>query len=619
MTEIHIIGTGLVSCLGPDVETTWQQVLAGECGFRPLDRFPLDEFPQTHGGQLPDTVENELREALPDEDLAFAMVIQAAREAVSDVEDAGDAGLVLATNFGLMETREWCWRERVDVNEMDEATFNRQQDVIANVAGALDLSGPTAQLSLSCASGAGAVALARQWLRAGRCRRVLCICYDALTEYCWCGLSNLHTITDDKLRPFDVTRHGTIFSEGAAALLLSADPADAGQSQARLLGAATNNNAFHLTAPAKDADGSRRVLAAALENAGLTAVQVDLISAHATGTSANDVTEAAAINSLLDGRRVPVAGLKSSFGHMLGAAGLAEILMVVRMLQNGVIPAVVNLDEQDPECDLDVVTDNRSGAYQAAATNSAGIGGNNAATVIGSTSCRAQPPPAVDRPVAVRQAGWVLPGHCGHGEALPDVDPADLLGRNDALAEFSVKEYIHSVKGYLDPAGKFALAAAALCLDDDLPKAVERTAVVSVTQYGATTSAYRFFAQMINKGHRFASPMIFPHSYSNTAGNLVAIEFGLAGPHLVFDLAPDPSEAWWAAVDLIRSGAADDVLLVCYEGVLDEAVPDDLDVVNGAIAVRLGSAGGGADAAAATPGLPANRHGTVLAALTSLR
>ena len=583
MSTVEIIGTGLVSCLGGNRRETWQNMLDGKCGVRPLSRFPAADFPQPAGGQLAAGIEAGLREKYGDSDLALCLIREAAAEALGDFEPDDDTGLVLATNFGLMGTREWCWRERLDVGELDSDTFRLQQDVVRRVAKLLGIGRPRAQLSLSCASGAGAVALAWEWLQAGRCKRVLAIGYDTLTEFCWCGLSNLRTITTDKLRPFDVNRQGTIFSEGAAAILLSVREDDRARSLGRVLGAATNNNAYHLTAPAKGAEGSRRVMVAALKAAGVTVEAIDFISAHATGTTANDQTECAAFNALLGGRKVPVAAFKSNFGHMLGAAGLAEIVIAVEALREGLLPPVINLEEQDPECDVDCVRDEpRQGSFNIALTNSAGLGGSNAATVIAATHSHTPTLPH-SHPLYLRGFGWVLPGELGGGPALPALAPDRLIAANAELEGFSIKPYIHSVKGYLDPAGAYSLAAASLCLEGQGPRDLARTAVISVTQYGAPRSGYKFFAQMIAKGHHFASPMIFPHSYSNTAGNLAAIEFGFSGPHFVFDAATDGAEAWRLAGDLLRRGLADDALVILYEATDEQVLPDGFEVLNGAL------------------------------------
>lgn len=389
--NIAVTGMGLVCCLGAGVEAVYRRMCEGACGIRTIDRFSPDPYPQQKGGQIPDDLEEALREKYPEDDIAGAMIKAAGLEAL---EQAGqlpgesadpELGLVLATNFGPMETMEWCWRERVDVGTMDRETFAAVEEFLPRLAAFFGCGGPRVQLSLSCASGASALALAKDLITSGRVARVLVIGYDALTEYCWCGLTNLRTITTDRMRPFDVNRSGTIFSEGAAAMLVERSACRRGTALASLAGAATNNNAFHMTAPAKEADGSRRVMASAIAAAGLTPAAVDHVCAHATSTSANDVTEAAALRNLF-GERLPgmtVAAHKSQLGHMMGAAGLAEAIITVEVLRNGLIPPTINHENPDPACMLDCVPGQaRRRQVHCAVTNSAGIGGNNGSVVL---------------------------------------------------------------------------------------------------------------------------------------------------------------------------------------------------------------------------------------------
>jgi len=382
------------------LQAFWQR--GGACGIRPIDRFPVDHFAQQSGGQIASDLEDRLRDEFPEEDLAAGMVKEAAREALSQAGlwrgvGAGlkeEVGLILATNFGAMETLEWCWRERVEVGTLDADTFLHFRDFVHDVAVWLGCRGPCTQLSLSCASGGGAVALAKDWIASGRVKRVLAVGYDCLTEYCWCGLSNLRTISTDALRPFDARRSGTIFGEGAGAMLLEGIPYSSGAAGrlevlACIAGAATNNNAYHMTAPAKEAEGSRRVMAAALADAGVKPVVIEHICAHATGTVANDVTESAAFRNLFgdDLAGMTVAAHKSQLGHMMGAAGIVESIVTVEIIRHGIIPPTVNHDQPDPGCLIDCVPGTaRHRKVNWAVTNSAGIGGNNAAIVICSAS-----------------------------------------------------------------------------------------------------------------------------------------------------------------------------------------------------------------------------------------
>ncbi len=597
-----IVGTGLVSCLGIGKSETYRAMLERRCGIRPLTRFPVEAYDPKHGGQLEAAAEDALRSEFGDSDLALCMIKKAAAEALGTtptpaVPDAG-LGLVLSSNFGLMETREWCWRERIDTNEMDADTFRLQQDVVRHVAEALGVAGPAVHISLSCASGPAGVKVATEWLRNDRVDRVMAIAYDALTEFCWCGLTNMRTITAGRLQPFDRQRSGTIFGEGAAAMLLAAD-ADDKRTLGAVTGAATNNNAFHLTAPARNGDGSRRVMESALASSGRTAEAVGFISAHATATTANDATECAAIRAVTAGLEIPVAGFKSNFGHLLGAAGLAEMVISLECMNNGKIPPVLHLDDQDPACNIDCVKDNvRRGAFVSALTNSAGIGGNNAATLLERCPPRAPLTPPVHAAVAIRAAGWVLPDHVGGSRELPSLDADRLLDATGDVGDFSVKPLLQSVKGYLDKAAEFALGSAALCLrvDSTLTPNWDSFGVVGATQYGAPRSGFEFFRQMVTKGPRLASPMIFPHGYSNTPANLVAIEFGMAGPHMVFDHCADAGEPYWYAANCIRMGEAENMLVLFFEATDDVVLPDGYKPLNGALCLWLTAAADGSPA-----------------------
>jgi hypothetical protein len=190
--------------------------------------------------------------------------------------------------------------------------------------------------------------------------------------------------------------------------------------------------------------------------------------------------------------------------------------------------------------------------------------------------------------------GWVLPGGCGCGAGFVDLarswrwQAAD----NAALANFSAKDYLASVKGYLDPASAFCLAAAVLALGGRAATASggalkPSSGLCTISRYGATLSGYRFTEQLLQKGPRFASPLIFPHSYANTAGNLAAIEFGFAGPHMVLYGEQDVREALEFAALRLADGSAEEMVVAAYESAAGLALPDGRAVAHGAVALHL--------------------------------
>jgi 3-oxoacyl-[acyl-carrier-protein] synthase II len=260
------------------------------------------------------------------------------------------------------------------------------------VAAALGVAGPCATITLSCAAGAAALAYGAGLIRHGHAERVLVVGYDALSRFAWSGLCALRTMAKECVRPFDLHRSGTIFTEGAAALLLESATscaARAGAPLAELAGWGTNNNGFHITAPAPRGAGSAQVMRQALARARLPPEAIDHINAHGTGTKPNDSTESQAMADVFGPHlpRIPVTSIKSSLGHMLGAAGTIEAVASILSLREGIIPPTMHFETPDPECAVDLVANQaRPATLRYVLSNSAGIGGCNAAVIFGRVS-----------------------------------------------------------------------------------------------------------------------------------------------------------------------------------------------------------------------------------------
>ena len=598
-----ITGCGLICGLGNEPDAVFDRMCAGETAFREIYSFDPAPYAQKRAGQISQDDDERIADEFSEEDRGLAMLRHAAKTALKEKPSKDSRrALVLATNFGPMETLQWSWREKLDTGEIDDETFAPANGYITRLAETLGCGGPALQISMSCASGAASVASAWDLLASGRADSVLVIAYDSLSEYAWCGLSNLHTVTTDIMRPFDARRSGTIFSEGAAAILLECEDGP-GEALAWVNGVATGNNAFHLTAPRAEAEGSRLVMADAIKRAGIAPDAIEHFCAHATSTSANDSTEAAAIRNLFGERtnEITVAAHKSQLGHLLGAAGLAEIIITVLAMRRGIIPPTVNHEQPDPKCmPLDCVPGMaRFRRFTTAVTNSAGIGGNNAATVLGAANSATTAVNGLDGKLYVRNIGWVLPDGVGAGaEILRHSEWLSNVAANGNLEKFDAKKYLSSVKGYLDPAGACFLGAFRLACGDDEMKFDEKRGIASVTHYGSVKSAFTFYAQLVQKGARLASPMVFPHGYANTPGNLAAIEFGCAGPHTVLYGVQDVREALAFAYARLQDGSATEMFVGAYEAFLPMAFPNSQSALNGAMVLRVAAAPSDGDVAA---------------------
>jgi 3-oxoacyl-[acyl-carrier-protein] synthase II len=394
---------GAVSPHGRGVQTLWRALLEGRTAFRPISLFDASVFRNAQAGEVPGyppapgrtRAERMLRDAAA-EALAEALGLppDAAPETVSAAVRASSlagAALVAGTNFGGMSAAETALVEgEQDPRRagLDEYLFGRAAAATAREFG---LNGPQFNLSLSCASGAAALGLACDLVRSGRAEVALACGYDELSLFAYAGLSALHAITPETMRPFDLRRKGTLFSEGAGALLVESETQarrrPAARRHAEVLGRALNNDAYHMTAPEQEARGIQALMRAALRDAGCPPERIDHLNLHATGTLYNDRIEARAVRAVFGprGSSIPAAAVKSSIGHTMGAAGALETIAAALTLREGLVPPVCGLDmaQKDPECDLRTpINAPVSGEFRTALKTSYGFGGTNAAIVL---------------------------------------------------------------------------------------------------------------------------------------------------------------------------------------------------------------------------------------------
>lgn len=395
--DLAITGLGAVSPLGWGVAALWKGLLEGRSGLGPVKRFDASAFRSAGGGEVPrrqrQEGEGEEDDFGPCDSLAEKYLLSAVREALSDARLSGGqadgtalagTALVVATNFGGMSQAERSLAGG-GTGDLTGYEFRTQAERVAARTG---LGGPCVALSLSCASGTAAMVVARDLIRAGRAERAVAAGYDELSRYAYAGLAALRATSPNGLRPFDTKRDGTLFSEGAGALVIerSEDARARGRTPYALLrGGALNNDAYHMTAPDKQARGVKALMRAALADAGVRPEDVDHVNLHGTGTKYNDLNETIAMKEIFGerARRIPVTANKSELGHAMGAGGALEAIASVLSIRDGRIPPTIGIEEQDPECDLDVVRDSpREARVRCVLKTSYGIGGTNAAVVL---------------------------------------------------------------------------------------------------------------------------------------------------------------------------------------------------------------------------------------------
>ncbi len=396
MTRIAITGIGSINALGAGVAAFDAGLREGRCGIGALTLFAPDGYRTSCAAEapvptLPARVRGRTAQRLSH---TARLAVMAAEEAwrAAGLPDGRLCGVVLGTTTGGMSGGEESYRqERADVGgraplaQWLETPVAVSTDAVAELIGSR---GPRVTVSTACSSGANALGIAADWIRAGRAPAVLCGGADSLCRMTYSGFNALQALDRVPCRPFDRERAGLSLGEGAALFVLESWEA-AGRRGApilgELLGYGVSADAHHLTQPRPDAAGAILAMQRALADAGVGADEIDYVNAHGTGTPLNDVAETRAIKAVLGARAyaVPVSSTKSQVGHCLAAAGAIEALAALLALRGGFVPPTATLHEPDPECDLDYVPrTSRPAALRTVLSNSYGFGGNNTSIVL---------------------------------------------------------------------------------------------------------------------------------------------------------------------------------------------------------------------------------------------
>jgi 3-oxoacyl-[acyl-carrier-protein] synthase II len=402
--RVVITGMGALTPIGGNTAEFRAALIEGRDGVSEVRSFDASRHRCRFAAELKNF---DPRTQFSDEELAGAsrgtqMIRLAAAEALAGAgldlagEDRDRIGVILGTDLGGMPARESRYRELHHPYRRGRASGDEPwralllDSFICSVADQLafhyQLRGTTMVMSTACSAGLHAIGLGVEKIRGGEAEVMLVGGVDPISEMPQAGFAILRSLASSKIRPFDRARDGTILGEAAAVLVLERE-AHARRRGARPCAAITgyggSTDAYHMTRPDDTGNGPARAMRAALADAGLAPEAIDYVKAHGTGTPANDVIETRAIK-LVFGRNtaVPVSSIKSMIGHGLGASGAVEAVAAVLALQHGFVPPTINLEQPDPECDLDYVPQrSRAKPLNGVLANAFGFGGNNASMV----------------------------------------------------------------------------------------------------------------------------------------------------------------------------------------------------------------------------------------------
>lgn len=404
--RVFVTGLGVVSPLGLDAKTTWKSLVAGESGIATITAFDPEGYKTTIAAEVKrfeptDFVDRKQARRIDRfVQLALGAAIQAVDDAGVSINNgnAERAGVMIASGIGGIITIS----EQLEIlngkgpNRVSPFFVPMMLPDMASgqVSMHLGFKGPSIATVSACASGADSIGAAFDMLQGDQLDMILAggseasICPIGIAGFNACHA--LSTRNDDPpaaSRPFDAERDGFVCGEGAAVMVLETMESmenRGAQPLAELVGYGSSADAYHVTQPAPEGEGGARAMRRALDVAGLRPYEIDYINAHGTSTPLNDKYETMAMRAVFgeDAYRVPISSTKSMTGHLLGASGALEAAFCVQAIAEGVIPPTINLDNPDPDCDLDYTPHKAKRADIATAiSNSFGFGGHNSSLV----------------------------------------------------------------------------------------------------------------------------------------------------------------------------------------------------------------------------------------------
>ncbi|MDE5096410.1 MAG: beta-ketoacyl-ACP synthase II [Trichodesmium sp. St11_bin5] len=402
LKRVVVTGMGAITPIGNTLSEYWDGLLNGKSGVDKITLFDSSKHKCCIAAEVKgfDPLEHMDRKQAKHMDRFTQFAVAASKQTIADAKfeindlNAEQVGVIIGTGVGGIKVLE----------DQQEIYLNRGPNkcspfmipmMIANMAAGLTAihtgaKGPNSCTMTACASGSNAIGDAFRLIQRGYAQAMICGGTESpVTPLGLAGFSSvkaLSTRNDDPTsasRPFDRDRDGFVMGEGAGILILEeleCALSRGARIYAEMVGYGMTCDAYHMTSPVPDGEGATRAIQLAIKDAGLTPAQISYINAHGTSTRANDTTETKAIKKVLgeSASQVAISSTKSMTGHLLGGAGGIEAIATVMAIANDKIPPTINLDNPDPECDLDYVPKkSRSQIIEVALSNSFGFGGHN--------------------------------------------------------------------------------------------------------------------------------------------------------------------------------------------------------------------------------------------------
>jgi len=405
--RVVVTGVGAVTPIGLTFTDFWNNALAGKSGVSNIESFDVSEYPSRIAGEVKDFRSEDFFEKKLSRRMdrfiqfAYAATLESLRDSRLDLEsvDRDRAGIFIGSGIGGLKFIEEQKEIILKYGPKKVSPFLVPMTTIDMASGQisiyLGLRGPNFAVSSACATGNNAIGLAYEYIRSGQADVMFSGGTEAaIIPLCLSGFSAARALSirnDDPQtasRPFDSDRDGFVVGEGGAVLLLEEyqHAVDRGAHMyAEILGFSATGDGYHLTAPHPEGYGAQMAMRNAIAQAGIEKEQVSYINAHGTSTGLGDVAEIRAIKSVF-GDHAPnlnITATKSLIGHLLGGAGAVGAACAVKTVESGEMHPSINIFNQDPECDLNIITEHKHEKVPYALCNAFGFGGHNTCLLFG--------------------------------------------------------------------------------------------------------------------------------------------------------------------------------------------------------------------------------------------
>lgn len=404
--RVVVTGLGMVTPLGNSVKETWDNIIAGKSGISLIDHFDTTEFPVRIGGSIRNL---NIEQYIPKKDLkkmdpfihyGMAAGLQAFEDSGLEItdENAGRVGIAIGSGIGGLPGIEKGTRTLLEGGPRKISPFYVPSNIINMISGNLSIRigarGPNFAIVTACTTGTHNIGDAARLIEYGDADVMIAGGAEMATSPTGlAGFANARALSsrndepERASRPWDRDRDGFVLSDGAGVMVLEEYEHAKNRGAniyGELIGYGLSGDAYHMTAPSSDGAGAIASMDNAIRNAAIDRSKIDYVNAHGTSTAAGDLVESNALKSVFGpvARDLAISSTKSMIGHLLGAAGGVEAVFCLLSIRDQIAPPTINLDNPEPECDLDYVPHiAREMKIDVALTNSFGFGGTNGSLI----------------------------------------------------------------------------------------------------------------------------------------------------------------------------------------------------------------------------------------------